>query len=72
MSAQYATHEIDGVFLEIVLDQASDGTWTASWWFPIPLLPERPAWADGSGNYPTREAAEEAAIEWSRQHGPQR
>lgn len=67
----YATHEIDGVNLDIILDQHYDGTWTASWFYPHPM--EAMDWADGSGHgFVSQEAAEEAAIQWAREHGPQR
>lgn len=68
---EQAIHNIDGTDLYITFDQHWTGTLTASWWFPLPI--GAVAWADGDGaGYPTREAAEQAAIEWAREHGPQR
>lgn len=70
---QDATHNINGTSLDIVTDEAHDGTWTASWWYPLPMGTGSMEWADCDGaGYPTREAAEQAAIEWARAHGPQR
>ena len=66
----HTTRLIDTKPLDIVLDQHPTGTWTASWWYPAPIGSVE--WADGTGSFPTREAAEGAAIEWARAHGPQR
>lgn len=69
----HATHTINDVMLTIVLDQAGDGTWTAAWWYPMPMVPAPPEWSDGSeAGYVSRVVAEEAAIAWAREHGPQR
>ncbi len=68
-----AHHEINGVHLTVVMDEARDGTWTASWWYPMPMAPAPVEWSDGNGTgYATREAAEQAAIDWAHAHGPQR
>ena len=64
------THLIDNTFLDTVFDQHPSGTWTASWWYPAPM--RSMDWAHGSGTFATREAAQAAAIEWARAHGPQR